>query len=90
MAGSRSAGTHTVMKSRLILATLLGLISVGHAAAWDIDQLMQSLALVRSSQATFSEKKFIAILDKPVESSGELFYNAPDRLEKRKIGRAHV
>ncbi|MDP3310620.1 MAG: LolA-related protein, partial [Polaromonas sp.] len=29
------------------------------------------------------EKKYIALLDKPVESSGELLYTAPDRLEKR-------
>ena len=33
----------------------------------------------------FVEKKYIAILDKPVESSGELFYTAPDRLEKRTL-----
>jgi hypothetical protein len=52
-------------------------------ATWDLDQLMQSLATTRSGHASFVEKKFIAILDKPVESSGELFYTAPDRLEKR-------
>lgn len=55
----------------------------GYAAEWDIDQLMQDLAQVRSNRANFVEKKFIAILDKPVESSGELLYTAPDRLEKR-------
>jgi len=31
------------------------------------------------------EKKFIALLDRPVESSGELLYQAPDRLEKRTL-----
>lgn len=55
------------------------------AAEWDIDQLMQGLAQTRSDRATFVEKKYIAILDKPVESSGELFYTAPDRLEKRTL-----
>lgn len=54
-------------------------------AAWDIDQLMQSLALTRSERATFTEKKYIAILDRPVESAGELLYTAPDRLEKRTL-----
>jgi hypothetical protein len=53
--------------------------------SWDIDQLMQSLAATRSGHASFIEKKSIAILDKPVESSGELFYTAPDRLEKRTL-----
>ena len=52
---------------------------------WDLDKLMQSLANNRNGHAKFTEKKFIAILDKPVESSGELFYTAPDRLEKRTL-----
>ena len=56
-----------------------------HAADWDIDQLMHSLAQTRSAQARFVEKKTIAILDQPVESSGELLYTAPDRLEKRTV-----
>lgn len=56
-----------------------------HAAGWDIDQLMRGLSQARPERATFVEKKFIAILDKPVESSGELLYTAPGRLEKRTI-----
>lgn len=59
--------------------------TMNHAADWDIDQLMRGLAQHRSGHASFTEKKFIAILDKPLESSGELFYNAPDRLEKRTL-----
>jgi outer membrane lipoprotein-sorting protein len=54
-------------------------------AAWDLDQLMQSLAQHKSGRATFTEKKYIAVLDKPVESSGDLLYTAPDRLEKRTV-----
>lgn len=50
-----------------------------------IGQLMQGLAQNRSGHAAFTEKKFIAMLDRPVESSGELFFRAPDRLEKRTI-----
>ena len=61
------------------------LTSVSHAADWDLNQLMQTLAQTRSGHASFVEKKTIAILDKPVESSGELFYTAPDRLEKRTL-----
>ena len=54
-------------------------------AGWTIDQLMSELAQTRYSHARFTEKKSIAILDQPVESSGELFYSAPDRLEKRTL-----
>ena len=54
-------------------------------AAWDLQQLMDSLAQIKSARATFVEKKYIALLDRPVESSGELLYTAPDRLEKRTL-----
>jgi len=54
-------------------------------AAWDVTQLMQGLAQNKSGRASFVEKKYIALLDKPVESSGELLYTAPDRLEKRTL-----
>lgn len=53
------------------------------AADWDLDQLMQSLAQAKPGRASFVEKKYIAMLDRPIESSGELAYSAPDRLEKR-------
>ncbi|MHB1198199.1 MAG: LolA-related protein [Polaromonas sp.] len=54
-------------------------------AAWDLQQLMETLAQNKSGRASFVEKKSIAMLDKPVESSGELLYSAPDRLEKRTL-----
>ncbi len=65
---------------------LLSITSICQAEGnWGIDQLMQSLASTRSGNASFVEIKSIAMLDKPVESSGELFYTAPDRLEKRTL-----
>lgn len=67
----------------LIAAVLL--MPPAWAANWDIEQLMQSLAKTRQGRATFTEKKYIAVLEKPVESSGELSYSAPDRLEKKTI-----
>jgi len=54
-------------------------------AAWDIQQLMDSLAQHKSGRATFVETKRIALLDRPVESSGDLLFTAPDRLEKRTL-----
>ena len=61
----------------------LAAFSPAACAAWDVQQLMDSLAQNKSGRATFVEKKYIAVLDKPVESSGELVYTAPDALEKR-------
>ena len=68
-----------------LLAVLMLVPAIGHTSEWDIEQLMHSLAQTRSSHASFVEKKNIAILNKPIESSGELFYSAPDHLEKRTI-----
>ena len=71
---------------RLLVALAMMLLpAISHAANWDIDQLMQGLAQIRTGQASFVEKKTIAMLDRPVESSGELFYRAPDHLEKRTL-----
>ena len=70
----------------LLLCSLWAVTTTSHAeSTWDLDQLMQSLATAKNGHASFIEKKSIAILDKPVESSGELFYTAPDRLEKRTL-----
>ncbi len=71
----------------LALATGLALVtlSLPAAAAWDLQQLMDSLAQNKSGRATFVETKYIAMLDQPVESSGELLYTASDRLEKRTL-----
>lgn len=64
---------------------LLALSGSPALAAWDVTQLMQGLAKNKSGRASFVEKKYIALLDAPVESSGELLYTAPDRLEKRTL-----
>jgi outer membrane lipoprotein-sorting protein len=75
---------HTFVALALMLAP-----STSQAADWDIDQLMHGLAQTRSDHSSFVEKKSIAMLDKPVESSGELFYSAPDHLEKRTLKPKH-
>ena len=55
------------------------------AAGWDIDTLMRGLAKHEGGRARFVETKTIALLDKPVVSSGELNYTPPARLEKRTL-----
>jgi Outer membrane lipoprotein carrier protein LolA-like len=60
-------------------------MSVTVAADSDLDRLMGTLAQRKHGHVSFVEKKFIALLDRPVESSGELLYEAPDRLEKKTL-----
>jgi hypothetical protein len=50
-----------------------------------LDPVMHLLAMRQHGQVEFVEQHFIAILDHPVESSGVLRYDAPDRLEKRTL-----
>ncbi|WER50131.1 outer membrane lipoprotein carrier protein LolA [Cupriavidus sp. WKF15] len=54
-------------------------------AAWGVDQLMSALAQRKSGRVQFTETKYLAILERPVESSGELVFVAPDHLEKRTV-----
>jgi len=70
-----------------LLAGLLAMTSLqaGEASELTIDQLMQMLAQTKMAQAKFVETKTIAMLDAPVESSGELLYKAPDYFEKRTL-----
>jgi outer membrane lipoprotein-sorting protein len=53
--------------------------------AWDVKRLMQELAQVKSAKARFVERKHLAILNAPLESSGTLTYTAPGKLEKRTL-----
>lgn len=46
---------------------------------------MTELARNQGGRAHFTERKYIALLDKPVVSSGEMRYTAPDYLEKRTL-----
>jgi len=76
------------MTARRLLAALAlaALLTPAPAfAAWDIATLMGELARNPGGRAVFTEKKYIALLDRPVESSGEMRYIAPDYLEKRTL-----
>jgi Outer membrane lipoprotein carrier protein LolA-like len=50
-----------------------------------LDEVLALLAARRHGHVTFTEVHTLAILDRPLESSGELLYDAPDRLEKRTL-----
>jgi hypothetical protein len=77
------------MTLRILAAAALACIcaaSVCSAAdSSTLDQVMHLLAMRQHGQVEFVEQQFLAILDHPVESSGVLRYDAPDRLEKRTL-----
>ena len=52
------------MRHMLVALALMLVPVIGHAAEWDIDQLMHGLAQIRSDHASFIEKKSIAMLDR--------------------------
>ena len=52
---------------------------------WTVAHLMTLLAQNKGGHTTFTEKKFISMLDKPLVATGELVYKAPDHLEKRTL-----
>ena len=54
-------------------------------AAGALDDVMHALALRRHGQVSFVEQQFLHMLKRPVESYGELIYDAPNHLEKRTI-----
>jgi hypothetical protein len=50
-----------------------------------LDALMSVLAQRQHGHVQFVEQQFLSMLDHPLESSGEMRYDAPDRLEKRTL-----
>ena len=80
-----ASGRTSFHSGAAILLMLLGLSTMLTAAAqaseWNIDHLMQSLAHTKPGRATFVEKKFLTMLEKPIESSGRLRFIAPDSLQ---------
>jgi hypothetical protein len=68
--------------TRAALLLALALLLPVQAADWSVATLFQMIAKERPTRATFHERKFMALLDRPLESSGELAFNPPDRMEK--------
>ena len=71
------------MKFRWFIGMSVMFSVVTAQAAFDIDSLMTGLAEHPGGRAEFVEKRYAALLDKPVVSKGEMTYTAPNRLEKR-------
>jgi hypothetical protein len=63
----------------LIALAGLGCATVARAqAGFSLVQLMQTLAQVRAGEATFVERRTVQMLERTLESSGRLSFEAPD------------
>jgi len=82
---SRSSSRRLALALAVMAAGLVSLGAAGVCLADDLETLMSLLAQRKHGHVSFVEEHFLAVLDRPVESSGELVYEAPDRLEKRTL-----
>lgn len=76
---------HTLAMCVFVSLGLSGWCAGAAAPMGDLDQVMSLLALRRHGRVEFVEQHFLALLKRPVESMGELRYDAPDHLEKRTL-----
>jgi outer membrane lipoprotein-sorting protein len=72
----------SIDRRRLIGALAAGLFArlppARAATAFDLAQLMKTLAAVRAGEASFVERREVAMLDRTLESSGRLSFEVPD------------
>jgi hypothetical protein len=77
------------LRARIARAACVLLLASLPAAAqeepWDFARLMAQLAQVQTSRARYSEVRRVAVLQKPLQLSGTLFYERPAQIEKRQI-----
>ncbi len=80
----RKSGTGRRIAASAVAALLLAIGGQAPSfAAWDVGALMRLLKSHPAGRARFEETKHVSILDRPLETSGELVFTPPDRLEKR-------
>ena len=71
--------------AKALAGGLLALTSLAATAQWSVTDLMAALAARGDADATFTELRYVPVLDAPVKSSGTLRFVAPDRIEKHTL-----
>ncbi|HSA68843.1 MAG TPA: outer membrane lipoprotein carrier protein LolA [Burkholderiales bacterium] len=69
----------------LLLAAQLASALAQGGSKLALEQLMHEFSQVKSARGKFVERKYLAMLETPLESSGTLLYSAPGRLEKHML-----
>jgi outer membrane lipoprotein-sorting protein len=73
------------MRLSVLLLPALAALVTARAETDDLDALMHLLAARTHAQSSFIEQQFLHVLKRPLESRGELVYDAPDRMEKQTV-----
>ncbi len=74
------------MMLRIILIILMCMPALSRAeSAWNVRQLMREMSQVSESKGKFVERKYMAVLSRPLESSGTLLFRSPDYVEKHTL-----
>jgi outer membrane lipoprotein-sorting protein len=68
----------------LVLSVCLALPAAG-AWAFDVNELMGQLARQKNGEARFTEQRFVRGIDGPLQSSGTLSFEPPDKLVRRTL-----
>lgn len=66
------------LRRALLALALAGSLPAFAADTLDIAQLMRALGQVKAGEATFIERRHVAMLEQTLESSGKLSFAAPD------------
>jgi outer membrane lipoprotein-sorting protein len=80
-----------MIRHRLALSLLILSMHAAHAepptrpAAFDLPHLMARMQALHSATTRFEERRFVQMLNQPLQSSGTLSYTAPDRLQKQTL-----
>jgi hypothetical protein len=78
--------TAFLLRPAVLVAGLLCLVMVPGARADDaLGSLLARLGARPHAHATFTETQTLSLLKRPLQSSGELSFTPPDRLEKRTL-----
>jgi hypothetical protein len=73
------------MRALLTLLVFFASVSVTRAEDGGLDRILEAFAQRTHAHSDYVEQQFLNVLSRPIESRGELRYDAPDRLEKRTI-----
>src|SRR5690348_15790951 len=57
----------------------------GDERNWPLEELLQGLSRVKNATTAYTEDQYLALLTRPLHSSGALVYVAPGRLEKNTL-----
>lgn len=74
-----------MLRALFYLSLCVPLTATAEAGKWNVQQLMQTLAQVSHAEGKFTERKYLSVLNRPLESSGTLSFQAPGHLEKHTL-----